>query len=135
VSSQVDTERAGLDRERKELAYDPEHEHAEMTGIYVRRGLDADLVSQVATRLMAQDAGETVVMKGVIDKDVCAAGGRVDILATVEGNVVVAEGRVVVGEHVNGDVRAAGDRIVISGRVKGDVKITGRSSAFSMARW
>lgn len=56
VSSQADTERADLDRERKELATDPEHEHAEMTAIYIGRGLDAELASQVATQLMAHDA-------------------------------------------------------------------------------
>ena len=56
VSSQSDTERADLDRERKELAADPEYEHAEMAAIYVRRGLDAALASEVATQLMAHDA-------------------------------------------------------------------------------
>jgi len=56
VSSQSDTERADLDRERKELASDPEHEHAEMAAIYVGRGLDAALASEVATQLMAHDA-------------------------------------------------------------------------------
>jgi VIT1/CCC1 family predicted Fe2+/Mn2+ transporter len=56
VSSQSDTERADLDRERKELATDPEHEHAEMAAIYVGRGLDATLASEVATQLMAHDA-------------------------------------------------------------------------------
>jgi len=56
VGSQADTERADLDRERKELAADPEHEHAEMTAIYVGRGLDTALASEVATQLMAHDA-------------------------------------------------------------------------------
>lgn len=56
VSSQADTERADLDRERKEIAADPEHEHAEMAAIYVKRGLDAELASEVATQLMAHDA-------------------------------------------------------------------------------
>lgn len=56
VSSQSDTERADLDRERKELASDPEHEHAEMKAIYVGRGLTAELASKVATQLMAHDA-------------------------------------------------------------------------------
>ena len=56
VSSQADTERADLDRERKELAGDPEHEHAELTAIYVGRGLDAGLASNVATQLTAHDA-------------------------------------------------------------------------------
>ncbi len=56
VSSQADTERADLARESKELAEDPEHEHAELTAIYVKRGLDAALASDVATQLMQHDA-------------------------------------------------------------------------------
>ncbi len=56
VSSQADTERADLERERNELMTDPEHEHAELTAIYVARGLTVGLASQVATQLMAQDA-------------------------------------------------------------------------------
>jgi VIT1/CCC1 family predicted Fe2+/Mn2+ transporter len=56
VSSQADTERADLNRERKELASNPSHEHAELTAIYVERGLDAELASRVATQLMAHDA-------------------------------------------------------------------------------
>lgn len=56
VSSQADTERADLDRERKELAADLEHEHGELTAIYVARGLEAGLASKVATQLTAHDA-------------------------------------------------------------------------------
>jgi VIT1/CCC1 family predicted Fe2+/Mn2+ transporter len=56
VSSQADTERADLDRERTELAAHPKQEHKEMTAIYVGRGLDAGLASNVATQLMARDA-------------------------------------------------------------------------------
>jgi VIT1/CCC1 family predicted Fe2+/Mn2+ transporter len=56
VSSQADTERADLDRERVELATDSEFEHAELAAIYVKRGLDAGLAGQVATQLMAKDA-------------------------------------------------------------------------------
>jgi len=56
VSSQADTENADLARERIELATDPVHEHEEMQAIYVSRGLDSELASQVATQLMAHDA-------------------------------------------------------------------------------
>lgn len=56
VSSQADTEKADLNRERRELATDPEGEHAELTEIYVKRGLDRDLARQVAGQLMARDA-------------------------------------------------------------------------------
>ncbi len=56
VSSQADTERADLNRERNELATRPKQEHRELTGIYLERGLDAGLASNVATQLMAHDA-------------------------------------------------------------------------------
>lgn len=56
VSSQADTERADLDKERKELAADPKHEQEELSAIYVGRGLDAKLASKVATQLMDHDA-------------------------------------------------------------------------------
>jgi VIT1/CCC1 family predicted Fe2+/Mn2+ transporter len=56
VSSQADTERADLERERGELAADPEHEHEELAAIYVGRGLDAGLACTVAAQLMAHDA-------------------------------------------------------------------------------
>ncbi len=56
VSSQSDTERADLDRERDELATDGENEHAELAAIYVSRGLEPSLAREVATQLMAKDA-------------------------------------------------------------------------------
>ena len=56
VSSQSDTERADLQREREELATDADNEHAELAAIYVARGLDAELANQVATQLTAKDA-------------------------------------------------------------------------------
>ena len=56
VSSQADTERADLARERRELADDPDAEHAELAAIYVARGLTPALAAQVATQLTAKDA-------------------------------------------------------------------------------
>ena len=56
VSSQADTERADLAKEREELATDPAHEHAELAAIYVARGLDEMLAHDVATQLTAHDA-------------------------------------------------------------------------------
>ncbi|MFZ4765587.1 MAG: VIT1/CCC1 transporter family protein [Roseimicrobium sp.] len=55
VSSQADTEGADLERERKELASDADHEQAELAAIYVTRGLDPELAKEVATQLMAKD--------------------------------------------------------------------------------
>ena len=56
VSSQADTERADLERERAELATSPGLEHAELAGIYVSRGLTPELAAQVADQLTAHDA-------------------------------------------------------------------------------
>jgi VIT1/CCC1 family predicted Fe2+/Mn2+ transporter len=56
VSSQADTEKADLDRERGELAADPAAEERELAGIYRKRGLDHDLARRVARELMAKDA-------------------------------------------------------------------------------
>jgi VIT1/CCC1 family predicted Fe2+/Mn2+ transporter len=56
VSSQADTERADIERERKELATNVEHEQEELAAIYVKRGLDESLAKQVAVQLMAHDA-------------------------------------------------------------------------------
>jgi VIT1/CCC1 family predicted Fe2+/Mn2+ transporter len=56
VSSQADTERADLERERRELEASPEHELAELQRIYVERGLDPDLARRVAEQLTARGA-------------------------------------------------------------------------------
>ncbi len=56
VSSQSDTEKADLNRERKELESTPDKELAELAAIYVSRGLDKDLAHQVAVQLSARDA-------------------------------------------------------------------------------
>ena len=56
VSSQADTERADMERERKELAANPTGELEELAGIYRARGLDAALARRVAEQLTAHDA-------------------------------------------------------------------------------
>jgi vacuolar iron transporter family protein len=56
VSSQSDTEHAALTEERAEIAADASSEHRELAAIYMRRGLDRNLATQVAQQLMAHDA-------------------------------------------------------------------------------
>jgi len=56
VHSQADTEKADLSRESAELAADPAAERRELGAIYVARGLDAALATQVAEQLMKHDA-------------------------------------------------------------------------------
>lgn len=56
VSSQHDAEKADLTREADELRRNPKSELAELTGIYLQRGLEPGLAAQVAAQLMAKDA-------------------------------------------------------------------------------
>jgi len=56
VSSQSDTERADLAREKRELLDDPEFEKEELAQIYVERGVEVDLARKVAVQLMAKDS-------------------------------------------------------------------------------
>ena len=56
VHSQADTEKAELEREKRELAADIQGETMELAGIYVERGLDPKLARQVADQLMVRDA-------------------------------------------------------------------------------
>jgi len=56
VSSQSDTERADLARERKELSENVEFEQEELAEVYVTRGVEKTLALEVARQLMAKDA-------------------------------------------------------------------------------
>lgn len=56
VHSQEDTENADLKLERAELASYGAAEHDELAAIYVARGLDPVLATQVSIQLMAHDA-------------------------------------------------------------------------------
>lgn len=56
VSTQRDTEMALIAKERWELAEFPDEELAELTDLYVQRGLSPELAAQVARELTAHDA-------------------------------------------------------------------------------
>lgn len=56
VSSQADTESADLERERLELAANPEAELNELVAIYRKRGLSEELARQVASAFTEFDA-------------------------------------------------------------------------------
>lgn len=56
VSSQADTEKADLAREKKELEINDADERKELTEIYIERGLEPALAKQVADQLMKHDA-------------------------------------------------------------------------------
>ncbi|EJL90419.1 putative membrane protein [Herbaspirillum sp. CF444] len=56
VHSQADGEKAALEQERAEIDSDFHGEQRELTAIYMRRGLDHQMASLVAEKLMAHDA-------------------------------------------------------------------------------
>ncbi|HEY7811832.1 MAG TPA: VIT family protein, partial [Nakamurella sp.] len=56
VSTQRDTEKAVLDRERRELAETPDEELDELAGLYEAKGLEPGLAKKVAVQLTAKDA-------------------------------------------------------------------------------
>jgi vacuolar iron transporter family protein len=56
VSTQRDTERAAIARERRELSDDPEGELEELAGMYRERGLSEELSRRVARELTDHDA-------------------------------------------------------------------------------
>lgn len=56
VSTQRDTERALIAKEKRELREQPEEELEELAGLYRQRGLSAELAKQVAQELTAHDA-------------------------------------------------------------------------------
>ncbi|MBP2457108.1 VIT1/CCC1 family predicted Fe2+/Mn2+ transporter [Clavibacter michiganensis] len=56
VSSQSDSQRALIAKERRELVEDPEGELAELTGLWQAQGLSPDTAARVAEELTARDA-------------------------------------------------------------------------------
>jgi VIT1/CCC1 family predicted Fe2+/Mn2+ transporter len=56
VSSQSDSQRALIEKERRELAEEPEEELLELAGIYEAKGLSAETAMTVAVELTRKDA-------------------------------------------------------------------------------
>lgn len=75
--------------------------------------------------ILAQEAGRSVVKRGVIAEDLYVAGGKVDILAEVDGDVVAVGGRMSIGQLVQGDVVVAGGAVSVKGQVLDDVRVAG----------
>lgn len=73
--------------------------------------------------------GETVVIgpNEVINDDLYAGGGTIDIQGTVNGNVYAIGNNVTVRGPVRGEVFAAGANVIIAGEVQGGVHAAGSS--------
>lgn len=79
------------------------------------------------TLLFAQDVGEVVVKRGVIEDDLYVAGRSVDVQARVQGDVTAAGQRVSIDQLVTGDVLAAGENVTVLAEVRDDVRVAGRT--------
>lgn len=70
VSSQSDSQKALIEKERRELAEDPEAELEELTQLYEARGLSRETAATVAAELTQKDAlGAHLAMELNIDED------------------------------------------------------------------
>jgi cytoskeletal protein CcmA (bactofilin family) len=78
-------------------------------------------------QLVAQEAGDVVVIRGSMDDDVYVAGRSVDVAAEVQGDVTAAGQSVSIDQRVTGDVLAAGETVTILARVQDDVRAAGRN--------
>ena len=92
VSSQSDTERADLARERIELRDNVEFEKEELTQIYVKRGVEPSLARKVAEQLMAKDALTTHAREelGISEITTAPGAGRIDVGFNIFGRRGVA---------------------------------------------
>jgi cytoskeletal protein CcmA (bactofilin family) len=73
----------------------------------------------------AQDVGEVVIKRGMVDDDLYMAGAQVDLYATVNGDVVVAGGQLNLEGDIKADVTAAGGSISLRGSVADDARLAG----------
>jgi len=80
---------------------------------------------------LAQETGDSVVIRDVSNKDLYAAARSVDIQAVVKGDVVAAGERVTVSGAVTDDVIAAGRTVTVSGPVGDDVRLAGETVTVS----
>jgi VIT1/CCC1 family predicted Fe2+/Mn2+ transporter len=140
VSSQTDAENADLARERRELVTTPEAELEELTQIYVRRGLDQELATQVAAQLTARDAlaahardelgiSDTVaarpVQAALVSALTFAAGAVVPVLVAMatpadKTSIIVAASTIVALAILG----ALGARAGGAGVVRGAIRVT-----------
>lgn len=72
VSSQSDSQRALIEKEKRELAELPDEELEELTAIYEAKGLSRDTAAQVAAELTAHDAlaAHLEAELGITERDV-----------------------------------------------------------------
>jgi vacuolar iron transporter family protein len=117
VSSQRDTERADIARERREILQNPDHELTELQEIYQLRGLDEGLAGQVAQQLMAADPlGAHLRDELGMVAIVSPSGARVPVVAAV-ALVLLAAAGALGGRFGGAPVGRAALRVLAGGSV------------------
>jgi cytoskeletal protein CcmA (bactofilin family) len=89
------------------------------------RSLIALLSLLFITSLQAQDTGETVSLRGVINEDAYAAGGTVFSSANIQGDLIASGGTVLVDGKVDGDTLLFASSINVSGAIGDDLRAMG----------
>lgn len=140
VSSQADTEKADLERERIELHESPARELEELRSIYIERGLDPELAARVAEQLTERGALSThardelgimevhsarPVQAALASAVTFAVGGALPLIAAV----VLPPERILVGVSVSTIIFLAGLGSLAAkaggaGRLRGAARVT-----------
>ncbi len=89
--------------------------------------LAAAVILSAATFGVAQQSGESVLIREAQDQDLYVAGSEVRVLAAVEGDVVAAGKIVAIEARVAEDVIAAGESVSIRAAVGDDVRAAGNT--------
>ncbi len=73
----------------------------------------------------AQQFGEIVIKRGIVNDDLYLAGAQVDLYASVNGDAVVAGGQLNLEGDISADLVAAGGSIGLRGPVADDARLAG----------
>ena len=77
------------------------------------------------TGLQAQEAGETVTLRGVINEDTYTVGGTIFSSAQIQGDFTASGGTVLVDGDVDGDALIFASTINVSGKIGDDLRAIG----------
>ena len=83
------------------------------------------IIALPSSLVFANEVGERVVKRGVIDDDIYLAGGEVELAAKVKGDVVAAGGELDLDGDIQGDVMAAGGKLNLRSNVSDDARLAG----------
>jgi VIT1/CCC1 family predicted Fe2+/Mn2+ transporter len=130
-----------LDREAEEIATDPEHERAELTSLYERRGLTAEEAQRLANRMMSSETTALETMaREELGFDPAELGGSAWVAALasfwlfVAGAIVPVLPFIVTGGDLAVVLSLAGSGLALLGIGATITLLTGRGVARTAVR-